>query len=91
MGFSVDPETLRQVSDTLRSTSADVESSASEPPQPEGGELTEFFSATLSLLCERMGDLSAAAGGVGDAVADGCSDYLATDQEQVSALQPCTE
>lgn len=90
MGFNADPDTLSRVTDTLHGARADLEGIIGDPPQVQAGELTEFVSATVALVCERMGELSAALVGVGDVVADGRADYLTTDDDQAAELNGST-
>lgn len=82
-----DPELLQRVASTLRNARTDLDGSAVEPPQPQAGVVTEMLSASLSLLCEGIGNVSASVGGVGDAVAEGHDTYVDTDQDQAIRLQ----
>lgn len=75
-------ETLEQVSATLRNAGTDLDAGASEPPQPQAGEITELLSATLQVLCEGVGNVAASAGGLGDAVAEGRTEYDAVDYNE---------
>ncbi|WP_338601544.1 hypothetical protein [Saccharopolyspora sp. SCSIO 74807] len=81
----VDPELLSSLTSKLRNVAADVEAEASEPPIPQAGEVTDVIEAALRLICTGVGNMSASAGGVGDAVAESRDTYTTTDYE--SALQ----
>lgn len=85
--IQANPELLERVASTLRHARTDLDGSAIEPPQPQAGIVTEMLSASLSLLCEGIGNVSASVGGVGDAVAEGRDTYVDTDQEQAISLQ----
>lgn len=82
-----DPELLQRVASTLRNARTDLDGSATEPPQPQAGIVTEMLSASLSLLCEGIGNVSASVGGAGDAVAEGSHTYVDVDHEQAISLQ----
>lgn len=82
MGIEAKPELLSQVATTLRNAGTDLDTGASEPPQPQAGEITELLSATLQVLCEGVGNVAASAGGLGDAVAEGRTEYDAIDYDQ---------
>ncbi len=85
--IKADPELLQRVASTLRNARTDLDGSATEPPQPQAGIVTEMLSASLSLLCEGIGNVSTSVGGAGDAVAEGRDTYVETDHEQAANLQ----
>ncbi|TDD91993.1 hypothetical protein E1202_04490 [Saccharopolyspora karakumensis] len=82
MGIEAKPDLLSQVAGTLRNAGTDLDASASTPPQPQAGDITELLSATLQVLCEGVGNVAASAGGLGDAVAEGRAEYDAIDYDQ---------
>lgn len=81
----VDPELLSSLTSKLRNVAADVDAEAGEPPIPQAGEVTDVIEAALRLICTGVGNMSASAAGVGDAVAASRDTYTTTDYE--SALQ----
>lgn len=87
VGIDANPDVLAQVSSALRNAGTDLDAGASEPPQPQAGEITEFLSATLSLLCEGVGNVAASAGGLGDAVAQGQTEYETIDYDEALNLK----
>lgn len=62
MGSEATPEVWGQLASTLRNASTDLEAAATEPPQPQAGDITELLSATLQVLCEGVGNVAASAG-----------------------------
>ena len=82
MGIDTNQEALEQVAATLRNAGSDLDAGASAPPQPQAGEITELLSATLQVLCEGVGNVSASAGGLGDAVAQGRTEYDTIDYNE---------
>lgn len=87
MGTEVDPDLLTNLASKLRNASTELESAASPPPTPEAGRVTGAVNSALALLCEGMGNVSASASGVGDAVAQGRDLYVETDYEQAVNLE----
>ncbi|MBE9376556.1 hypothetical protein IQ251_19065 [Saccharopolyspora sp. HNM0983] len=87
MGIGADPETLSSVASTLRNASTDVDAHAGEPPIPQAGEITAVIEAAMRTICEGVANMSASAGGVGDAVAEGRDLYVETDLDSTAHLQ----
>lgn len=87
MGVEADPETLSALASKLRNAATDVDTKASEPPIPQAGEVTDVIEAALRLICTGVANMSASAGGVGDAVAEGRDLYVTTDHEAALELE----
>ncbi|WP_243793163.1 hypothetical protein [Saccharopolyspora gloriosae] len=87
MGIEADPQVLQQVTTTLRNAESDLDTGAAPPPVPQAGDITELLAATLSLLCEGVGNVAASAGGLGQAVAEGRADYETIDYDQALNLK----
>ncbi|QGK71477.1 hypothetical protein GIY23_19930 [Allosaccharopolyspora coralli] len=86
-GIEADPQVLHTIAAGLRGAGDDLDASAAPPPVPQAGEVSEFVSATLQMLCEGVGNVAASATGLGEAVAAGKTEYETRDYEEALNLK----
>lgn len=86
-GTDADPETLEAVASKLRNASTDLKASASPPPKPEVGVVTDVVHNALGVLTNALGNTVTDVGALGDSVAKGRDLYVETDYEQAAQLK----
>ncbi len=87
MGIEADPAVIGNVASGLRGAGDDLNGSATQPPEPVAGEITGFIGATLAVLCEGVGNVAASASALGDAVAEGKTEYETRDYDEALNLK----
>lgn len=85
--LKANPELLNALASRLRNTSADLESQATPPPDPQAGVITGAVQGAVALLTDAMGNLSGGITAVGNATAESRAVYSEVDYDEAAALQ----
>lgn len=86
-GYGVAPQALGQVSGRLHGASQQIEQGAGAPPVPQAGALTGLLGSYLAQVCEAMGNVSAGAAALGQAVADNRDVYTSREYDAAAAFE----
>ncbi|MGI8309662.1 hypothetical protein [Saccharopolyspora hattusasensis] len=85
--LNADPALLEALASRLRNASADLETQAAPPPDPQAGVVTGAVQGALALLTDALGNLSIGMGAIGDATAESQALYVEHDYEHAVAIQ----
>ncbi|MEV5543548.1 hypothetical protein AB0L13_42675 [Saccharopolyspora shandongensis] len=85
--LKADPALLEALASRLRNASADLESQAAPPPDPQAGIVTGAVQGALALLTDALGNLSIGMGAIGDATAESRAVYVERDYGHAAAIQ----